>query len=376
MINLKRDLIYRIEEINAQYLVPQKYFTIVVALMIENRPITQDEIISLTGYGRSQVSQVLNQIIPMGLVEFIKIRGNRKKHFQTQCDFIDIYFKPIKGALNIMNSANEIVQPIVEKLNKFKSNHPEIIHFRSFLVTFSKIIEVQVRMMEELESEILKWKTQKPMNFNINFDISLKKLLTPESNPPMVISALPKIKPLRDDLKENVDKIKQEFIQILETYSHRLGADKEYASIMDILFFEFNPVNQDRLIKLTGYARSTISTILNGLKGGHFVQKVKIKGDRKKYYIPSFPLNKLISVKFAKSHIYMESCKSAFSKTRTRLTGLDSKRGNSEDFMNFLETGIDFFELIRKNLLMFLYKFINETNSIEPLRIPFLKERV
>jgi DNA-binding transcriptional regulator GbsR (MarR family) len=81
-----------------------------------------------------------------------------------------------------------------------------------------------------------------------------------------------------------VDDIKREFIHFMEEYHNQVLTSKNYAGCLMAVFVEQRPVNQDRIIELTGYSRTTVSLVLKEIQKIMPLKRVKIPGDRKRYY--------------------------------------------------------------------------------------------
>ncbi|NHI91334.1 MAG: hypothetical protein EAX96_02450 [Candidatus Lokiarchaeota archaeon] len=367
--NLKRQLISTLEEKYFQNFTRQKLWTIILVMMIENRPITQDQIMDLTGYGRSMVSQTLNEIYSIGMVQSIKVRGQRKKLFQTSCNIMTMYTRPLLQFIELYKSNKNFIYDFIQKVKILKIIHPEIQHFLLFLNTLQKITDLYLNMGVELETDLSKLLNEKENYLNDQSEQLFEQLDIFKEKPLEIVNTLNEIEPMDPELKEELDTIKRDFLHILENFFYTATAEKEFGLIMDCLFLEYLPVNQDRLIELTGYGRSTISTTIKTLVKMGLVQRVKILGERKKYYKPSFPIQQLPSLKFIKSRKFIADCKGIFMSTRKNLKKLTIKVEDAIKFLNFLDDGIKFFVAIEKYHILLDKKFKSQLESIEKTQI-------
>ena len=60
--DIKRGFIQFMENMHGRLLFPKKYFGCMMAVFIEQKPVTQERIKELTGYSMTTISQMLNVI--------------------------------------------------------------------------------------------------------------------------------------------------------------------------------------------------------------------------------------------------------------------------------------------------------------------------
>ncbi len=82
----------------------------------------------------------------------------------------------------------------------------------------------------------------------------------------------------------NADDIKKEFIQFMESMHDVLFFPKNYFGCMMAVFVEQKPTTQERIEKLTGYSRATISQMLKLIQINFQLKKIKEPKIRKKFY--------------------------------------------------------------------------------------------
>ena len=371
--SLKQAFIKEIEGLNSQYMLQKKIYSILMALSLENKPLTQDDLIELTNYKRSEVSQTLKQINALGYAFPRKFQNDRKKYYETSHHFDDIFIAPIERTLEVMSSSDKFILDFIKKMQTFKVNHPEVEHFIACLNILQEIMILQFEIVEEVTLAINRQKGQeiKPRNkesllskVNVNF----QKLEKNNTEPIKLEILAEKLDP---KIRNKFDEIKKEFTYTLINYIFGIGTYEAIGAIVDILFFEYYPVNQDRLIYLTGFARSTISTIITRLENLGFIKMFKIKGDRKKYYRPTFSLHTLPTMKFKRSYAYLEILKNILTNYRKKINKTTRKNEAVINFMKFIDSGLNFLTSVENIYIQIGKKFKIKSKSLKPFNLPY-----
>ena len=342
-----------------------------MALSLENRPLTQDDLIELTNYKRSEVSQTLKQINAMGMAFPRKFQNDRKRYYETAYHFDDIFIAPIKRTLEVMSSSDTFILDFIKKMENFKVDHPEVEHFISFLKILREISDLQFEIAEEFTIAIESPKSQEIKNqidksslFNMNSQRTEENKTKQIEQPKLAEKLVPKI-------RNKLDEIKKDFAYTLINYIFGFGTYEAFAAIVDILFFEYYPVNQDRLIYLTGFARSTISTIITSLENMNIIEMFKIKGDRKNYYKPTFLFHKLPKLKYERSYAYLDILKKILNNYRIKLNKMAKKKESALNFIKFLDDGTKFLSSVEDIYLEIVNKFVKNSESLKPFVLPY-----
>ncbi|UCG01986.1 MAG: hypothetical protein JSW11_20605 [Candidatus Heimdallarchaeota archaeon] len=90
---------------------------------VEEKPLTQDYIIRITGYSRSTVSVTLKTLIRLNILQVIKKRKDRRKFYQLKYTLTENLFNTVKQFRYIFSNAKEIIQVQFQSyLEKFEEN--------------------------------------------------------------------------------------------------------------------------------------------------------------------------------------------------------------------------------------------------------------
>ena len=88
LIKVKRSYIQYMDQINRMYGYPRNYIGVLFTLIMEkDKELTQNQIMQLTGYSRSSISEVLSQLSEDLLISEVKMPGDRKKYYRANVDF-------------------------------------------------------------------------------------------------------------------------------------------------------------------------------------------------------------------------------------------------------------------------------------------------
>jgi DNA-binding transcriptional regulator GbsR (MarR family) len=92
--------------------VGKKKELVVISLLffVEEKSLTQDYIIRITGYSRSTVSVTLKTLIRLNILQVIKKRKDRKKYYQLKFTLKENLFNTVKQFRRIFSHAKEIIK--------------------------------------------------------------------------------------------------------------------------------------------------------------------------------------------------------------------------------------------------------------------------
>ena len=81
-----------------------------------------------------------------------------------------------------------------------------------------------------------------------------------------------------------IEDAREEVIAALERSAEMYGLNRSYGRLYGILYFEDDPVSLDELAERSGYAKSTVSTVMRKMERLHFAHRRSIPGEGKKAF--------------------------------------------------------------------------------------------
>ncbi len=259
---------------------------VLFSLLMEQDYLNQDQIMSLTGFSRTTVSDTLNKLMEQNsifpVLQTRKIT-DKKKYYYCPLDFSQYMKTFVSTTFTISDFNIEFIPSLLHELKKIDPPTEKSNHVKGILEFYIKITCYFRAILD---------------NFNMDWENFVKN---PNYKPD--IDKLSKIAHRylieHTQKEEKIDKIQNiksinEIINIIVNKSLSLqslvGRKKELGAILHTLFFEPEPITQDEIIKITNLSRSTISENLSDLVSMGFVETTKKPKDRKKYFKPKFKL--------------------------------------------------------------------------------------
>lgn len=134
------------QAVNQSAAVGKKKELVMIGLLffLEEKPLTQDYIIRITGYSRSTISVALKTLIRLNILQVIKKRKDRRKYYQLKYTLTENLFNTVKQFQNIFSHAKEIIQV------QFQSNL-EKIEGNGGKVKYLTFLEENIRFFELFE---------------------------------------------------------------------------------------------------------------------------------------------------------------------------------------------------------------------------------
>lgn len=81
-----------------------------------------------------------------------------------------------------------------------------------------------------------------------------------------------------------VEDAREDVIAALERSAEIYGLNRSYGRLYGILYFEDEPVSLDELVERSGYAKSTVSTVMRKMERLHFAHRRSLPGEGKKAF--------------------------------------------------------------------------------------------
>ena len=118
--DLKKAFIHLMEKSHQNLLFPKNFFGCLMAIFIDQQPITQDRIIELTGYSKTTISQSLNLIQMNFPINKIKKPKIRKKFYSISSpprnfmlDVFKLIIKSYEGKVDFLLPLIDDVSPYI-----------------------------------------------------------------------------------------------------------------------------------------------------------------------------------------------------------------------------------------------------------------------
>ncbi|WP_371804951.1 hypothetical protein [Candidatus Lokiarchaeum ossiferum] len=290
---IKKEFILLMEEAHQGLLFPKNYFGCMMAIFIEQEPVTQDRIEELTGYSKTTISQII-KLIQMNIqLEKLKKPKIRKKFYSIETPPREFMLKFLRRIMDSYQNRADFVPPLIEEILPYVDKH---IRFRNFYVFLKNLyassalyINLIVETSKELEDLIYTGQIQGTSLLNNNLMSSPENLkyLQEIMKPPQPSNSIAENPILSDELSEIFFSIKNRFYQQLNANltlneSQFMSARRMIATE---LLLENRPLTQEDIEKSTHFARSLISDVLALLLNWKMIQVIKKPHDRKNYYL-------------------------------------------------------------------------------------------
>jgi len=293
IIDIKRDFIKLMEEKHTDLLFPKNYFGCMMAVFIEQKPITQDKIQNLTNYSKTTISQILKLLqlnFPLILIKKPKIR---KKYYSINIPTKEFMITFLRMLIDAYTDKAEFILPLIEEIQPYTKKHRKFENFNEFLKNSYKYASLYISLLTETAEEFSNFiKTDK---ININDLINTDLLNSPENQKYLQsLSNFSKVSKT-DSIQHIEDKqLAKIYIELKNKFYKKFrenltSAQSQTAIARTILgtelLLENRPLTQEELEHATGFQRSIISETLKSLLNRKMIQIIKKSSDRKKYYL-------------------------------------------------------------------------------------------
>ncbi len=292
-IDIKRDFIKFMEEKHANLVFPKNYFGCMMAVFIEQEPITQDDIKKLTNYSKTTISQMLNLLqVNFPLVQ-IKKPKIRKKYYSINLSTREFMITFLRMIIDTYKDKVDFILPLIEEVKQYTKEHQKFQNFSEFLEHFFKYSSLFIKLLTDSAEEFSNLIKTKKIEIDdlINTDLMnspenqtyIQSLLTPPKLPTSTL-----IQRIGDEqLSKVYVQLKNKFYQKFR--ENLISARSQIAIARTVvgteLLLENRPLTQKELERATGFQRSTISNTLKLLLNMKMVQLIKKPADRRKYYM-------------------------------------------------------------------------------------------
>jgi DNA-binding transcriptional regulator GbsR (MarR family) len=291
--DIKKEFVNFMEEKHSGFLFPSKFFGCMMAVFIEQEPITQDRIEELTDYSKTTISQMLTLIQMKFPLKQLKKAGIRKKFYHIDIPTRRFMLSVLEMIIDSYKDKIDFMPPIIEEIQPFTRKHPKFETLKLFLENYYKFSSLYMQLLSDTTKELSdlvdtgQINTTELSNYNIfsspEHQAKIQFLLNP-LNKPKSFTDQQIIDP---SLLVKYSYFKEKFFQKFRENLTYSGSQKAMARaiIGTELLLEQRPLTQEEIEKATNFQRSTISDTLKLLLEINMIQLVKRPGDRKKYYL-------------------------------------------------------------------------------------------
>jgi DNA-binding transcriptional regulator GbsR (MarR family) len=292
-IEIKRDFIKFMEEKHSGLLFPKNFFGCMMAVFIEQEPITQDEIKRLTNYSKTTISQMLKLLqVNFPLIQ-IKKPKIRKKYYTINITTKEFMITFLKMLIEAYKDKVDFILPLIEEIKPYTKKHQKFQTFSEFLENYFKYSSLYINLLTDSAAEFSNLvKTEKIERDDlIKTDLKsspknqayIQSLLNPPKLPTSVSNQQIGDKQLAKIYIQLKNKFYQKFRENLTSARSQTAIAR--AILGTELLLEKRPLTQEELERATDFQRSTISDTLKLLLSMKMVQLIKKPRDRKKYYM-------------------------------------------------------------------------------------------
>jgi len=290
--DIKKEFIHFMEEKHSGLLFPKKFFGCMMAVFIEQVPITQDRIEELTSYSKTTISQMLKLIQMKFPLKQVKKPGIRKKYYTIDMTTRKFMLTVFKVIIDSYKDKVDFMPPLIEEIQPYTQKHPKFETIKRFLENYYMFASLYMNLLSETSKELSdlvdtgQINASELSNYYIlnspEHQVKIQLLLNPPNEPKTFTD-----QQIREpSLVEQYNHFKQIFFQKFRENLTYSGSQQAIARaiIGTELLLEQRPLTQVEIEKTTNFQRSTISDTLKLLTKMKMIKLVKRPGDRKKYY--------------------------------------------------------------------------------------------
>lgn len=264
-----------------------------MAVFIEQEPITQDKIKKLTNYSKTTISQMLKLLhVNFPLIQ-IKKPKIRKKYYTINITTREFMITFLRMLIEAYKDKADFILPLIEEIKPYTKKHQKFRNFNEFLENSFKYSSLYIKLLtdsaEEFSTLVKTGKIEIDDLFNTDLMNSPEnqKYIQSLLNSPKLPTSI-SIQRIGDkQLSKIYVQLKNKFYQ---KFRENLTSARSQTAIARAilgteLLLENRPLTQEELERATDFQRSTISDTLKSLLNMKMVQIIKKPGDRKKYYM-------------------------------------------------------------------------------------------
>ncbi len=282
---LKKQCIETLDQVHSKFGFQKKAFAVIIALFLEDKPLSEDQIMELTNCARSTVSTLLKLYIHQRMVKIIKYAGDRKKYWTPAIDFTDYWNDYLKFIIGTYKSNIDFIPNHIKALKSISKENSEIEHYWEFLVDFYKLNYIFIGIFDYI--------LEKPQNQTISDEIS--KIIEEKHKQAEIFLKSFEAKPINSiDLEKEIIS----FVNDLATTIEPTGSSRDLAKISSLLLAKQNGLTQEEISEILKISRGTVSETLNILTQLGFIKAEKHQTSKKLIYSNACTMVDLVIKKF------------------------------------------------------------------------------
>ncbi len=288
---IKKEFIQFMEDSHKNLIFPKNFIGCMMSVFIEQKLVTQERVMELTGYSLSTVSQMLNLIQRNMRLDRIKEPKIRKKSYTFYLPPRIFMFDFFQIIIESFIDKIEFVLPIIEELNQYTNKHEAFLKFQNFLKQFYEKSNIFLSLHTDTSKEMKELILSNSQNESSLDDSTLQESLE-YSKKIKEIFKLP-LEPKDDSFQAiQSEELLKSYIELKNRFYQQFRATLQTSQLMTArsiigteLLLENRPMTQVEIEENTHLARSLISEALNLLLEYRMVKLIKKSGDRKNYYL-------------------------------------------------------------------------------------------
>ncbi|MFX1533676.1 MAG: hypothetical protein ACFFDI_05525 [Promethearchaeota archaeon] len=339
--DLKKEFIVYMENLHAHYVFPKNYFGCLIAVFIEQQPVTQERIEDLTGYSRTTISQMLKLIQVNFPLKQIKEPGKRKKFYEFNIDPTEFMINLFQRLLEFYKDKVDFLPPLIEEINPHAQKSARFLNFRNFMENFYRLSNLFFRLTSETAEEFTEM--MRTGRIDASELPTLNLLRSPETLE-FLQNLLKALEP-SSNFDEPSSEQNNSFLKLYIEFKHKyyqevrrnliVGSQNllSFNIIATELLIEQRPISQEEIETSTNFHRSIISDTLKRLQSVGLVEVIKKPGHRKKYYQTRHSWDSLMFNKFTRNVNYAEKAKG---KIKTLIKQLETIKSDSNEYQSLL----------------------------------------
>ena len=315
---------------------------VLFSLILEQDYLTQDQIMSLTGFSRSTVSSALSDLMSLTSqfpVLQTKRPGDSRKYYKCPLNFEQYSRIFFTASFEISDFNMDFLGDLLNKLEAFEPSNPSVEHVKKYFRYLIRAQEFYKTFIEHSKDELEKYFNTKELDSEVfikKHTSKIKSLTKTKINP---------TKYSEIQFKE----IKKEFLTTMQNISGYYTGRNELIGVFLALYLESEPVTQDNIMELTEYSRSTVSESLSILTKLNRAQIIKKPKDRKKYYKPFVNIEDYGFLKFQNvKHFFTQLITIMNIKFIPELEKISINKQMKKKYKTFFESNIYHFEHLLK----------------------------
>ena len=360
LLQLKIDFLAFMEQVHGALGFEPNLIAVLFSLLLEGDYITQDRVMELTGLSRTTVSETLKKLAdPFSSFPVLATRrpGDRRKFYYCPLGIDEYVMTFFTSATAASDFSEEILHEMKARLDALGSRTTDVVHVRKF---FTYLLNVLI-----LIQDLMEYSRMHMERFSEDPDYIPKftdeDFTSIERKPPE-----PPVKKFRPRENDSLLDIKREYIRETLEHASPVGRRREIAAVSLALILSADPMNQEEIMEVTGYGRSTVSENLAKIEEMNVLSVVKKPGDRKKYYRTMIKLEGYGTQKFQiQRHGYGQIGMMIGGRVLPELKKIPGSPLGKERMERFLEENVRAYNFILE-YISFLHEFIlKRTDAFE-----------